>query len=276
MKNIKPQILEQIRLAIREYFYNKSLNKWLEDHDWWRYKNQDPMELYEYATLESSQTNLPIRCYVDEGLSYKRHRHPLWLYVTNGYNHTPSIIPFSICANPTTLFNSKDSNVRLSRQDINKVRQFIRLNLKNLIQLGEGKIGFDAFCAILIPIKEEKSSLMEYRVLTPQQTKLPVNIWVDDGKTWQKSGHAPRIKIPYDTSNKNTRTWSAIKLAPTPQLVHDTLLPSKVVRQILDFAQKNQQELLQLSNKEIDIQQFLQLLNNKNNASETQDTSNSQ
>ena len=56
--------------------------------------------------------------------------------------------------------------------------------------------------------------------------------------------------------------------------MHDTLLPSKVVRQILNFVQNNQQELLQVSNQEIDINQFLKLLQDKNNASQIENTDN--
>lgn len=276
-KSIKPQILEQIKLLLRDYFYNKSLTKWLRYNDWWQYKAQDPMELYEYATLESSQTNLPIRCYVDESGSYKRHHHPLWLYVANGYNHTPSVVPFSICGQQQPLFrNPKSDKIRLSKEDVENVKQFIKLNLPSLIDLGEEKIDFDAFCKQLVPIEPEKDNLLEYRVLKPQQTNLPVNIWIDDGKTWEKSGHAPRIKIPYNASGTNTRTWSSVRIAPTPQLMHDTLLPSKVVRQILNFVQNNQQELLQVSNQEIDINQFLKLLQNKNNASQVENTDNRQ
>ena len=276
-KDIKPQILDQIKLLLRDYFYKKSLAKWLRHNDWWHYKIQDPMELFEYVTLESGLTNLPIRCYVDEGGSYKRHHHPLWLYVANGYNHTPSVVPFSICGDPQPLFiNPQTDKIRLSREDVEKVKRFIKLNLQNLIDLGEEKIDFGRFCQQFVPIELEKDNLLEYRVLKPQQTNLPVNIWVDDGKTWEKSGHAPRIKIPYDASGKNTRTWSSIRIAPTPQLMHDTLLPSKVVRQILNFVQNNQQELLQVSNQEIDVNQFLKLLQNKNNASQVENTDNSQ
>ena len=42
------------------------------------------------------------------------------------------------------------------------------------------------------------------RKLRPDETGLPMNIWIDEGATYKKGKHAPRIKVQVNTNSKSS------------------------------------------------------------------------
>jgi hypothetical protein len=70
--------------------------------------------------------------------------------------------------------------------------------------------------------------LMEMSKLTRDETGLPVDIWIDEGNTFIKSGHGKRIKFQGDKSNQNTNNWIPLTINENPQI------PIKNVKHNLD------------------------------------------
>jgi hypothetical protein len=62
--------------------------------------------------------------------------------------------------------------------------------------------------------------LMEMSVLRKNETGLPVNIWVDEGNTYQKPGHEPRIKIQSDNGDHpNSRNMIPMSISDDPEIL---------------------------------------------------------
>lgn len=82
----------------------------------------------EYYYLSKEKTGLNVDLYIDDCLSYKRHRHLLWLYICDGYSHNDRLIPISVSANP--MIEIEDYDIRISQIDITGIRSFIIENLE--------------------------------------------------------------------------------------------------------------------------------------------------
>ena len=82
----------------------------------------------EYYYLSKEKTGINVDLYIDDCLSYKRHRHLLWLYICDGYSHDDKLIPISVSANPMIEIEGYD--IRISQIDITGIRSFIIENLE--------------------------------------------------------------------------------------------------------------------------------------------------
>ena len=97
--------------------------------------------------------------------------------------------------------------------------------------------------------KIEIGRLMEMSKLTKRETGLPVDIWVDEGKTFLKSGHSRRIKFQGDKSDPNTHNWVPLTISDNPQIEGENVshnLNSKEIRKIKLFIIENLEALTKL------------------------------
>ena len=128
MKISKNKLISIIQEAIRKTF--SSLNE---------YRLDSLDELMEYMWLKPKETGLNVDVFVDDGGSYKLHRHKLVLFVRNGYNKTDEdFIPISIERNPQIM--KRNLPIKILSNDLLDVKNFIKRNLRNLYSLANRQI----------------------------------------------------------------------------------------------------------------------------------------
>lgn len=218
-------------------------------------------ELMEFMWLRPKLTQLNVDVFVDDGKSYIRHKHELLLFVRNGYDkHINEFIPFSVSQNPIVLDNVIEFNI--SYEDIFSVQDFIIANLSSLKALADKHISQVSFLqSIHIPsyvLCEEKKLLTEMSTLRKEDTNLPMDIWVDEGATYQ--GHAPRLKFRASREQRTTREFSSMLLTNPPKIENfpnNSPLRKKDIEKLERFVIKNLDLLLKLAKDEIDFANFL-------------------
>jgi len=102
------------------------------------YQAEDDIELFEYLCLDTIRTNLPMRIFVDDGYSYTRHEHPLWVYMCNGYSRQAPVVPISVSKTPCVLLPEYQLNVL--EEDLQKVYAFIIENYDGIVRLANDEI----------------------------------------------------------------------------------------------------------------------------------------
>ena len=214
-------------------------------------------ELMEFMWLRPKITHLNVDIFVDDGQSYIRHKHELLLFVRNGYDkQVDEFIPFSVSHNPIVLDDVMDFNI--SYDDIFCVQDFILANLDSLQSLANRNISQISFIqSIRIPsyaLCEEKEMLNEMATLRKEDTNLPVDIWLDEGATFQ--GHAPRLKFRASQEQRTTRDFSSMLLTNPPRIENmpkNSPLRKRDIEKIERFVINNLELLLKLANGEIDF-----------------------
>lgn len=108
-----------------------------------------------------------------------------------------------------------------------------------------------------------KYCLLDMATLRKKDTKLPVNIWVDDAGTYLNSGHCKRIKFQKDYGNSPvTNSFAIMKLSG--EIVQNTLegnkISSKDIEKIRNFVSNNFAILDELSDANISIFEFRELM----------------
>lgn len=99
--------------------------------------------------------------------------------------------------------------------------------------------------------------------LRKKDTKLPVNIWVDDAGTYLNSGHYKRIKFQKDYENYSiTNNFAIMKLSR--RIVQSTLKGNKIsnedIKKVRNFVLNNFAILNELSDANISIFEFKELM----------------
>lgn len=214
-------------------------------------------ELMEFMWLRPQKTQLNVDIFVDDGMSYIRHEHELLLFVRNGYDkHVNEFIPFSVSQNPVVLDDEIDFNI--SYEDIFSVQDFILANLSLLKALANRNISQILFVqSIQVPsyaLCEDKKLLTEMSTLRKEDTKLPMDIWVDEGATYQ--GHAPRLKFRASREQRTTRDFSSMLLTNPPKIENfpnNSPLRKKDIDKLKHFVINNLDLLLKLAKEEIDL-----------------------
>jgi hypothetical protein len=108
-----------------------------------------------------------------------------------------------------------------------------------------------------------RDELEEMATLKKTVTGLPVNIWVDETKSYTLGGHAKRIKFQGDYGNNTNRgnLFTMIISKGEPQIPAGQLpkvkLPSKDIEAIKTFVRNNADLLDKLADEKIDIVSFL-------------------
>lgn len=87
--------------------------------------------------------------FVDDGGSYIRHNHCLLLFARNGYERSDcEFIPFRVSESPVILDDVIE--LKISDDDVLKVRDFVVSNLKKLKDLADRKISQMEFVSRLV------------------------------------------------------------------------------------------------------------------------------
>lgn len=224
------------------------------------YRSQDEDELMEYVYLSKERTGLPMDCFADDDGSFKLHNHPLWFYVTNGYEPSLDVLPFSVSDSPEIMISNPA--LHLSDNDISQVKEFIIANKHMIVDLANGQLKNTEFlkhiyCFSMAESTTHKKPLItEMSKLHPTETGLPIDIWVDEGGTYRLGGHAPRIKIPSDRGITSSSSYASVTIEDEPRLLHKTNLPNKIINQVKDFVLSNKANLLLLSNQAMSLDDF--------------------
>lgn len=183
-----------------------------------QYQIDDIEEINEYMWLKPKLTNVEVDIFVDDSGSYMRHNHELLLFARNGIGkNITNFIPFSISNKPKVLDDDMDFNI--SYDIIFSIQDFIQINLCNLKLLADKKISQEKFVQRLNAIDTNLRLVVENRVILDEMatlrttdSQLPMDIWLDEGSTFQ--GHAPRIKFRASNDQRTTREFSSMLITP--------------------------------------------------------------
>ena len=104
----------------------------------------------------------------------------------------------------------------------------------------------------------DTSRLLEMSKLRRFETGLPVDIWIDEGNTFQKTGHARRIEFQGDKGDSNTHNWVPLTVSDEPVvprgIKHD--LNEKELDDVKKFVILNKELLLKLGTPGFGIVEF--------------------
>lgn len=103
--------------------------------------------------------------------------------------------------------------------------------------------------------------LYEMATLRKKDSKLPVNLYIDDSLSYQRSGHSKRIKFQTDKGDRpNTRSnFSSMTLdgeVVESTFLKSTDLSSKDIQKISNFVKNNSKCLSLVSDMEMDFSDF--------------------
>lgn len=212
-------------------------------------------ELMEYMWLKPEITKLNVDIFVDDGGSYKRNNHQLCVFARNGYNkNINEFITFSVESNPEILNSEIDYNI--SYNDIFDIQDFIEYNQFNLQKLANKQISQIDFIKKIRTIRysmAESNHLNEMATLRSEDSKLPMDIWLDEGATF--IGHAPRLKFRASREQRTTREFSSMLLTNPPTIENfpkNSPIKAKDIKKLENFVIKNLDNLLELAKGKID------------------------
>lgn len=220
-------------------------------------------ELMEYARLRPNKTGLGMDIFVDDGHTYERWNHPLWLYVRNGYHNENEFFPVNITNNSKL----PDIDYHLTNEDLNGLIRFISINMSMLVGLANEEIDHEDFYQNVKPISvinkpnQMKESLNEMSKLRTEKSGLPTELWVDEGSSPQ---HGPRVKFKASNEQRNTNEYSSMSISDEPEVFYfpkRSFLTSKDIDKIKRFVILNKELLLSLCEENgITFEQFLKLM----------------
>jgi len=101
----------------------------------------------------------------------------------------------------------------------------------------------------------ESEKLQEMSKLTSRETGLPMTIWVDERKSFIKSGHGNRLKFQ-DGPDTNSRTWPTMSINEDPQPMDEHNLSNKEIEKLQLFIKRNLVALTRLGNDDFGIIDF--------------------
>ena len=211
------------------------------------YQKEDEMELMEFLKIWPDDSGIPVELWVDDGGSYIRHNHPLWLYFRNGKTIKDKFIPVSINDNPQIMV--KNTKLNIDKTTFIKIITFIRRNKKNIIKLAKEQILNTDFLNNIKPVNPNLNEglVNEMATMNPQLTGLRVPIWVDEGTSPQ---HMLRIKFQASKDQKYTRDFSSITVEDNPRIFNlpkKSNLDKRDLEAIKNFVVYNKDLLIALS-----------------------------
>lgn len=143
---------------------------------------------------------------IDNCADYFYNNHAMWLYFKNGNTYTP----LYVCDKP--FIPIKECKLNISKEQFNRIKDFVSKNRKEIIEFSNGRMDFDTFRESLMishfTTLNESSLLIEMPTFPYYTLDLPTDIWIDGERNLQ---HQPRIKFN-DTKNKDTRTWATMTI----------------------------------------------------------------
>lgn len=111
-----------------------------------RIYEEEKDDLMEMATLRKFRSGLPVNIYVDDSMSYINGGHGKRIKFQPDTGNRPitrSMIPMSIEDEPRILINNPKTS--LSYSDIEKIKNFVRINKQILLDLSDMKIDIGEF-----------------------------------------------------------------------------------------------------------------------------------
>lgn len=95
------------------------------------------------------------------------------------------------------------------------------------------------------------------RNLRTKDTGLPMNIWIDEGGTYKKGKHAPRIKVQINTNKKLENNWLSIDFDgnvhyKNGQKTYVTLTKAEIEK-ATKYARVNKELLVKIVNQKIKL-----------------------
>ena len=228
-------------------YIEEKISSWRGYDNFVDYQKEDDMEMMEYLKIWPEDSGIPIELWVDDGGSYIRHNHPLWLYFRNGKTMKDDFIPISINDNPQIMINNP--KLKIDNVTLIKIKTFIRRNKVNIIKLAKGKILNTDFLDNIKPVKQffNESLINEMATMQPKLTGLKVPIWVDEGT---KPQHTLRIKFQASKEQRTTRDFSSMTVEDKPRIFNfpkKSELDSKDIEAIRNFVIYNKDLLIALS-----------------------------
>ena len=136
-----PYICERALLIKREYDRLELIGRIQTTVD--NVVNKYPDDMIEYAAIWKWQSGLKVDVFADSGSAYKRNNHDPILFVRDGYHDEIRFVPIVLSPNP--YIPTPYSCLRLSDDDLQSVYAFIKLNLKELMELAYDQITVTAF-----------------------------------------------------------------------------------------------------------------------------------
>jgi hypothetical protein len=261
IKESQLQLIKESKQKMAGTF--KRNNDLMAYEDFIRYQSENEDELMEYAMLWPQDTGIVnLYCFADDGYAYKRHHHPIWFFICNGYGkHVHNYLPICVTDSPYIVLDKYPLNI--SKTDLEKVFCFIKLNKQILIDIAKQKITNSEGHNLLKPVIESNNKLgriiTEMAILTPIDTGLPVNIWVDENELNIKGGHGPRIKFAASQGEKNSHNYATMTISDNPQILNlppKCNLSGKQLQLLKDFVIKYQYNLNSLSKQQMTRDEF--------------------
>lgn len=228
-------------------YIKERITSWRGYDNFDKYQKEDDTEMMEYLKVWTDVSGIPVELWVDDGGSFIRHNHPLWLYFRNGKSIKDDFIPVSINDNPQIMV--KNPKLNIDKTTFIKIITFIRRNKKNIIKLAKGQILNTDFLNNIKPVNTNLNEglVNEMATMNPRLTGLKVPIWVDEGTSPQ---HMLRIKFQASKEQKYTRDFSTMTVEDNPRIFNfpkNSNLDRKDVEAIRSFIVYNKDLLIALS-----------------------------
>lgn len=237
-------------------------------------------ERFFFYPLSSEISNLPVEIYVDESFAYERFEHPLWIYFQNTYEEGKrNFVPMLV----ETTSMAENYNLELFKEDYYKIQSFV-FQLKHLLKLfANEKIKTNDFESAIKEYYSYKSlqeiynflnikfglvnqlnetsnnsnMLLEMATLEPEETGLPVKLWVDTAQEYKKGGHGHRIKFQYAPHITKTKDYATFTI-PEKEVKN---LPKKyynieLINKINNFVSANEKYICDLADMKISLKIF--------------------
>jgi len=239
------------------------------DDIWWDYytdfdtywkKSQEEEEIVQNLTLSPETTGVDVDIFIDTNEMFRRLDHPLWMYFRNGTREDPfEVIPMSISDNPQILL--ADYDLRISDEVIYQIKEFIKKNKDILIKVGAGYMSQTDFMKSYSAVRTWKE-IFEMSTLTPDISKLPVSIWIDNTGAQYGSNHngSMRIKFAARKGPVKTRDMIPITVSKTNPEIPNSVLKTnpearkvdpKILKEVKRFIILNYDPLIQVLTKKI-------------------------
>jgi len=232
----------------------------------------------EYLYLSKEKTGLNVDIYVDDCSSYKRHKHPLWLYFCDGYSHDEKLIPIVISNNPTIPIDNCEIN--LSSIDITSIIQFIKNNAQLLKALANEMIDSISFEEQIIKtsfafnLAESINMINEMAKIESKYTNLGFDIFID--ATPRTTKHKQyRLKYPINKQaeqGNNSNNYTPMSISENPEFLPpanvdnlNSVADMKRKKMMQEFIKAHCVELQQVSDGVKDLNEYKLELSIQNN-----------
>lgn len=224
----------------------EKLKSWEYYNNFQKYKKEYPEYTYEFDRFPTYYTGLPVDILIDDNASYLHCKHPLWVYVSNGYiDGEEQLLPIAVHRYKPIVLD-KNANIQFDEETLNEVIDFIKKFYYPIVEYSNGRITCDEMeDCILSGCYLFEGILSEIPTFTKSEVNLPTDIWIDGQRDLQ---HQLRIKFK-DRKDGNTKTWASMtidKLNPeVKNLYYKTFLTKNDIENIKDFVKTNYETLKQ-------------------------------